>query len=130
MFHPDSVEPDQLLAEAWKLLEPRYLERLAGLTDRYQAAKARGHATDELEPIAQAMVAGRIDLLLVEADRVIQGRIDPISGKVTPKEESAPGYDDLLDDLAEGAFRMDAEVIVAPAERMPTTTGAAAVMRV
>lgn len=127
MFHPDSVSTDQLLAEAWKKIEPHYIKRLEGLVDRYHAAKARDHATDQLTDIAQGAVAGRIDLLLVEADRAVRGKVDPMSGKVTWGNESDVGYDDVLDDLMEASFRTGAEVIVVPAERMPTDSGAAAV---
>lgn len=127
MFHPDSVSTDQLLAEAWKKIEPYYIKRLQGLIDRYEAAKARNHASDQVADIAREAVAGRVDLLMVEADRAIRGRIDPMSGQVTWGQESDFGLDDVLDDLAEASFRTGAEVIVVPAERMPSTTGAAAV---
>jgi hypothetical protein len=130
MFHPDSVSTDQLLAEAWKKIEPQYVKRLQGLIDRYEAAKARDHASDQVADIAREAVAGRVDLLLVEADRAIRGRIDPMSGEVTMGSTADVAYDDVLDDLAESAFRTGAEVIIVPAERMPTKTGAAAVFHV
>jgi hypothetical protein len=37
--------------------------------------------------------------------------------------------DDLLDDLGERALKAGGEVVIVPAERMPTDTGVAAVYR-
>jgi hypothetical protein len=40
-----------------------------------------------------------------------------------------PDRDDPIDDLGEPAMRMGGEVLVVPAERMPTRTGVAAIYR-
>jgi len=40
-----------------------------------------------------------------------------------------PRGDDMLDDLAETVMRRSGTVVVAPGERMPTRTGAAATYR-
>ncbi len=40
-----------------------------------------------------------------------------------------PEVDDLLDDLGEIVLRMKGEVIVLPAERMPSESGVAAIYR-
>lgn len=66
-------------------------------------------------------------VLLLEAGRQLPGRIDPKTGAL--HSEGAPGTDDMLDDLAEQALRTGAEVIMVPAERMPTTSGLAAIYR-
>jgi len=40
-----------------------------------------------------------------------------------------PGVDDVLDDLAEAVLRTKGDVVVVPADRMPTRTGLAGVLR-
>lgn len=55
--------------------------------------------------------------------------LDPASGRVEFGDLSQPEVDDLLDDLAELTLKMGGEVVVVPAERMPSTTGAAATYR-
>ncbi|RPH67165.1 MAG: hypothetical protein EHM83_02175 [Burkholderiales bacterium] len=55
------------------------------------------------------------------------GRLDAASGTVHAAELKDP--DDLLDDLAGQVLRTGGEVVVAPAERMPSTTGLAAIYR-
>jgi hypothetical protein len=41
----------------------------------------------------------------------------------------APGAGDVLDDVAEAVLRNGGEVIVVPRERMPASTGLAAIYR-
>jgi hypothetical protein len=120
---------DETRERAWRLMLPRYLHRLAALSDTFQAAKARSLATDDVGAAAQAAVAGRVATLLVEADRMIPGRIDAATGKVALGDLDNPAIDDVLDDLGEQVLRTGGEVVVVPADRMPTSTGAAATYR-
>lgn len=127
--NPEALSIDALRQRAWQLVQPHYLERLAGLIDAFGAAKAKGQSTDNLAEATKAAVAGRIATLLLEADREIPGRIDASTGAVTLDELDNPEVDDLLDDLGEYVLKSGGEVIVVPAERMPTTTGLAAIYR-
>lgn len=120
---------DVLCKRAWAQIEPHYLERLAGLVDRFHAASHRAQASDDLAESAKAAVAGRIDTLLLEAERQIPGRIDAASGEITLGELADPETDDLLDDLGERVLATGGEVVMVPAERMPTRTGLAAIYR-
>jgi len=129
MSNPDALTLDQLRAEAWRKVEPLYLERLAKLVDDYQVAKSRELGSDDLSQVAAAATAGRIGTLLVEANRQIPGRIQPGTGEVQLGELADPDTDDALDDLAELTLRMKGQVVIVPAERMPTTTGLAATYR-
>lgn len=127
--HPDSMSIDALRARAWELVQPYYLERLAGLVAAFEAARTRQLASADLSDIGSAAVAGRIDTLLVEAERVVAGRFDPHSGAVQFGELVSPDTDDLLDDLAEAVLRRGGEVVVVPTERMPVKSGVAAIYR-
>lgn len=127
--NPEALPVDALRERAWALLQPYYLERLSGLVDRYGAASAQGQGSNLLDDIAQAAAQGRVATLLVEADRLVPGRFDAASGKVTPGRLDDPQTDDLLDDLAEQVLRTGGEVVMVPTGRMPTDTGAAGVFR-
>jgi hypothetical protein len=127
--NPGSLMPEQLRAEVWRVVEPKYLGRLARLTEDHRTAAARGLAASELNDVARAVVASRIGVLLVEADRVIPGRFDRATGEVRPGRLADPEVGDVIDDLAEAVLRTGGEVIVVPAERMPTATGLAATFR-
>jgi hypothetical protein len=126
---PDALSIDELREEAWRVVEPQYIERLRALEARFGSERAKQRASEDLQAIAEAAVAGRVDTLLVEADRQIPGRLDPASGRTRRDDLDHPEVDDLLDDLAEQALRTGADVMVVPAERMPTRSGAAAIFR-
>jgi hypothetical protein len=128
-IEPSSLDLDQLRALAWKEVEPGYLKRLAGLLERYHSAKSRQMASDDIGQVAEATVAGRVGSLLVEADRQIPGRLDEATGRIEHGDPSHPEIGDVLNDLAETVARMKGDVVVVPAERMPSTTGIAATYR-
>ncbi len=128
-INPAALTPDELRERAWKIVEPRYLARLAGFVDDFHAGKARQLATDDLDEITMAVTGGRVRVLLVEDERVIPGRIDRDTGSVVRGDLSDGSTDDLLDDLAESTLRMAGDVVIVPAVRMPTESGAAAIYR-
>jgi len=125
---PEALDIDELRVQAWQHIEPLYLARLTKLVDRYQTARAAKSGSDDLAQVAQATMTGRVSSLLVEAGRQIPGRISS-SGEIESGDLSDPEVDDILDDLAETVLRMKGEVVVVPAERMPSETGVAAIFR-
>lgn len=127
--NPDALSNSALHDRSWQVFQPRYLKRLAGLIEAFGAARAENRATDELVAGARAAVAGRIETLLLDADRKIPGRLDAATGAVTLDELEHPGVNDLLDDIGEHVLKTGGDVFVVPAERMPTATGFAAVYR-
>lgn len=102
---PLGLSLEELRERAWRIVEPRYLHRLADLVDEYGYARSTGLATDDPAEADTASHAGRIATLLVAAD-----------GEVP-------------DDLDERVLRMGGEVVVLPAARMPTRSGIAATYR-
>ena len=128
-INPDALSIDDLRTRAWQVMEPLYLERLAGLVERYWAARAAQLGDDRMPQVAAAAAAGRIDTLLLEAQRQAPGRLDPLTGSPQADELAHPDVDDMLDDLAELVLTKGGEVIVAPAGRMPSTTGLSAIYR-
>jgi hypothetical protein len=125
----DALSPEQLRAHAWTNMEPAYLRRLAELTDRYRLSRSRGLGAEDPAAVAEAAVRGRVDTLLIEAERLVPGRIDAATGKIERRPLEDPRADDLLDDLAETVVRMKGDAIVVPTQRMPSDTGVAAIYR-
>src|SRR5690606_29209200 len=120
---------DALRERAWQAMQPVYLRRLAELTDRFFAASGTGRADAALPGVARAAVEGRIETLLVDADRVVPGRVKHDDGRIVPGELEHPATDDLLDVLGELTLEAGGEVVVVPGDRMPSDTGAAAIFR-
>ncbi len=126
---PAGLGSARLADAVWNIIQPLYLEKTRSLTELYRASKAKGLATDDLGKIAEAAVHNNIGHLLVESDRIVPGRVDSTTGQITHADLEHPEVNDLLDDLSELVFRRKGQVVVLPKERMPTTSGAAAIRR-
>lgn len=125
----DALTIDQLREKVWEAIEPRYLRKTKELVEKFEMAKAKGLGSDDLVKIARAAFENNIDTVLIEEDRIIPGKIDPLSGKLERGDLIDPDVDDILDDLGEMAFKKGSQVVVLPKERMPSDTGAAAIFK-
>lgn len=126
--HPGALKSlDELRARAWEIIEPHHRARFAGLADDYGAARAKGLAGETADEVAQAIAAGRVQTLLLEADRAMPGRVDTETAEV--RRDGPDATSDILDDLGTWARRMGGEVLIVPAEFVPTGTGLAALYR-
>lgn len=128
-INADDLSIDELCKKAWEHIEPHYLERLNTLIKQFYEAQSNELGSDMLKDITKAAVSGRVSTLLVAADRQIAGQIDYELGNIKLDELANPDTDDLLDDLGELVLKTSGKVFVLPSERMPTTTGAAAIFR-
>jgi len=90
--NPGSMSLEHLREAAWKCVEPDYLARLQKFVEDFNTAKARQQATADLSAAAKAAHEGRVGVLLVEAERVIPGRLDPIRARPSrpPKTPATP----------------------------------------
>jgi len=127
--HPDSLDAGQLRQAVWSAVEPQYLARLAALCEAFGTAAAQHKGSADLSDVARAAVHSRVATLLVEADRVEPGHLDPASGAIQRTELEHPEVEDLLDDVAEAVLQNGGEVIVVPQQRMPSSSGVAATYR-
>ena len=128
-IHPDALPIEALRDRAWHAIEPHYLARLAGLVEMFGVARSKELGADDLAQIAASAVAGRVGTLLIEADRHIPGRIDAETGGIEFDDLADPEVDDLLDDVGELVLKNRGQIVIVPAERMPTQTGIAAIYR-
>ena len=129
-INPSSVSPDQLAEMAWEIMEPEYNLKLDKLVDRFEQARANGKGSDDYKEVAVAAVEGRVDTLIVEADRIIAVRItNLVTGNTQKKDMKNPRVDDLLDDMGELVIKMGGKVMVLPKDKMPSETGLAAIFR-
>ncbi|MGK2860565.1 MAG: hypothetical protein ACSLE0_01415 [Chitinophagaceae bacterium] len=125
-----AVEIQKLTAMAWEIMQPEYNLKLSGLAEKFEQAKANNIGSDDIAKVAEAAAKGRVDTLLLQADCVIAGTItDSNTGAIQTDDLTNPEIDDLLDDIGELVTKMDGQVMVVPAEYMPTQTGLAATFR-
>ncbi len=125
---PATLSSADLRSQSWDVMLKHYQKRLAGLVEQFGGAQGQGLGSDQIDDIGKAALAGRVATMLVEADRMIPGTFDHDSGSVTTTDDS-DGKTDVLDELMVHAMRNGADVVIVPAENMPTKSGAAAVYR-
>jgi Bacterial archaeo-eukaryotic release factor family 3 len=126
-IHPDALSTEALRDRAWHAIQPHYLARLAGLVEMFGVARSKELGADDLAQIAASAIAGRVGTLLIEADRHIPGRIDAETGRIEFDDLADPKVDDVLDDVGELVLKNRGQIVIVPAERMPTQTRIAAI---
>lgn len=128
-INPQALSSDQLRNLSWEIIEPKYLDRLKQQTDRFQQAEAEGIGSDIVGIVSEAAARGRVDTLLLEENRVIAGHVDEETGEIRKGELSNPEIEDVLDDIGELVTKKGGQVLIIPADLMPTDTGIAAIFR-
>jgi hypothetical protein len=128
-INPFALSADELRVAAWKLVEPVHHARTTALCDEFAQASLKGLGSDHLATVAEAAATGKVKVLLLEADRHLPGRLDPVTGQIESGRICDPRVDDMLDDLGELVLDKGGKLYVVPSEWMPTTTGLAAIYR-
>ncbi|MFY9222964.1 MAG: hypothetical protein WAQ98_09855 [Blastocatellia bacterium] len=128
-INSDALLIDELQKRSWEVVESHYQAGLAKLADEFTIAKSNGLGSDDLVQVAQAAIAGRVAMLLIEADRKIAGRLDSVTGRVEVDDIKQPQVDDLLDDMSKLVTKMGGKVMIIPAQQMPGNMGFAATYR-
>ncbi len=128
-MNPDALENGRIHTKAWKVFEPQSRSRLNALIDEYGDALAKGLGSGDLEEVARAAVSGKISKLFIDNDYQVPGRLDRVTGTFSPDDLDNPEIGDLLDDIGELVLQKGGNVHVVHSERMPSSTGIAAVFR-
>lgn len=125
----EALNMDQLQKTFWERLEPLYIKKTNELIDRFETARAQDLGSSDIVQVARACIQNRVDTVLIEADREIEGKLNKETGEIIEGDIDEPDFDDLLDDIGEMVLRNRGNVIVLPSERMPSDTGVAAIYR-
>ena len=124
-----ALSKEEINQSAWALIEPFYLEKTKTLVDRYNVNRAKFLASDDLSDVSRAVFENRVDVIMLEADRVIPGMIDKETGQLLTSNLEDLEIDNVVNDLATMTYKNKGEIVILPKERMPSTTGVAAIYR-
>lgn len=127
--NPEALTYEAMRDQAIAMLATRHSNALSHWLELYGAQHKRGLAADAYHDVALAALGGRVRVLLVEDGRVVLGRVDPETGAVYVKRPENGSTDDVIDELAEITLRTGGEVVMVPADKMPSDTGVAAIYR-
>jgi hypothetical protein len=128
-INPQSVSKEKLAQLSWDVMQPVYLQKIESLAGKFNQAKAGGTGSDSIEEVIEAAEAGRVDTLLIEANRIIAKRLRNVNGTFKVMDVTQPKLDDLFDDIGQLVNKMGGTVVIVPREQMPVPTGLAAIFR-
>ncbi|MFU8786512.1 MAG: hypothetical protein ACNA7U_04625, partial [Candidatus Izemoplasmataceae bacterium] len=107
--------------------------RFEALVDKeikhYHNIKHDDLSSDQLIIVIKALLEARVETLMIEAKKIIPGRLDKENLGIIKSDIDDPETDDLLDDMIEHAYQTGTKVLVLDKENMPTTSGVAATFR-
>ena len=127
--NPKSVHDDKFVKLAWQVMEVDYIQRLSALANTFEEARSKDKGSDDISEVAKAAAESRVDVLLLEADRVIPGKLNEETGNIEKGNLEHPEVDDLLDDIGELVSARGGKVVVVPTGMMPAKTGLASTYR-
>lgn len=125
----DALDMDEIKSKAWEIIEPINAKKILKLIESYGNAEAESLGSSDLAQVAKAAFESRIETVLIEENRIVPGKIDYNTGKLIFGAIGEPDCDDILDDIAELVLRRKGDVLILPKDKMPCSTGVAAIYR-
>ncbi len=128
----DGIEAPELLADAKAVIERERARRANKLLQAYGSAEAHGGATWDLSQIGLALAERKVRALFVARGAYVPGGYNVQTGEVFLFERQPHDRfegPELADAFARAALAQDADVLELPAEKVPGTTGIAALFR-
>ena len=128
-LNADLMSKEELCKVIWKLAKPYYDTRMEELIEVFGEAQSRDLGSDNISNVVKAAVEGKVETLILEADRLIPGYINYKTASYEHGDLSNPEVDDLLDDIGECVLSKGGNIVMTPAHLMPTNKGLAAIYR-
>jgi hypothetical protein len=95
------MNQEELHEATWEVMRQQYDKQLSEYTERFADAQARRQGSAVVSDVLREAASGRVELLLLEEEAALPGKVDWTSGKIDEAEVNDPEVDDALDDLAE-----------------------------
>jgi len=129
--NPEPVGPKTLHEQAWKIVEPIFLESQEREIDRFNQLYYQddGLASDEFNEVLAGCAYGRVDTLFIPSGEYRWGRFDLESNTLELHESQQPGDGDLLNYAAISAYLNGGTVHVLQPSEMPEGRSIAATFR-
>jgi Bacterial archaeo-eukaryotic release factor family 7 len=95
--NPEGRRPDELHAQAWKLIEPYFRQAQEEALSQYHRLVGTGRTSTEIRDILPAAAQGRVACLCVAVGLQQWGTYAADTGTIEMHSEAQPGDEDLLD---------------------------------
>ena len=128
-FSYDLLEKQQLQSSVLAFIQALNVKKRAKIIETYKKAEGDLKGSSDLVEVAKAAYESQVETLLIEANKIIAGKVDQSTGKIKFGDIDAPDCGDLLDGLAALVLNKKGKVIIVAKENMPSATGIAAIYR-
>ena len=129
-INPEDKSLEGLRKKAWDIISPSYNQKMKAWSAKVRQAVADQKGSTFPDEIFTVASSGRVETLLLEEGRFVSAKTVLKNNISVDTEEDLNSYtDDLLDDIGEIVEEYGGKVFVLPAEKMPVTTGIAAIYR-
>ena len=121
----DSINDADLTKYLQEVIEPIYEKNIADYVKEYNVGINKNTATNTIQTTLEAIVADRVRVLVLQADKQVKGKVDldNVSFELTDDGE------DILNYMAQLAIARGAEVIILPKDKMPDHLSVFALLR-
>ncbi|MBD2612027.1 MAG: hypothetical protein FWK04_25005 [Nostoc sp. GBBB01] len=127
--NPELLSPEELHAQAWKIVEPLFLQARQEAINQYRQLLGTGKASNQIRETIPAAYQGRVDKLIVALNQQQWGTFDSDSQTVEVHFNAQPDDEELLDFAATQTILNGGIVYAVESADMPDDTPLAAVFR-
>jgi Bacterial archaeo-eukaryotic release factor family 7 len=127
--NPEGRRPDELHAQAWKLIEPYFRQAPEEALSQYYRLVGTGRTSTEIRDILPAAAQGRVACLCVAVGLQHWGTYAADTGTIEMHSEAQPGDEDLLDLAALLTISNSGTVYTVEPARVPGEAPLAAIYR-
>ena len=125
----NDFKEDDIRAEIKKINDQRFDILINQAIENYGNLRDKEQSSDQLIEVLKALLTSRVDTLFIEKDKIIPGKIDVESQQMIQSDLKDSKTDDLLDDMIQHAYLIGSKIFILEKEKMPTTSGVAAIFR-
>jgi hypothetical protein len=123
------MTPEELQTEAWKIVEPIFLQAQEEALNYYQESAAAQRASTDIKETVPAAYYGRVEQLFVAVGVQQWGNFDAENNVIQIHSEPESGDEDLLDSAAVQTLLNGGTVYAVEPEKVPDCAPLAAVFR-
>jgi len=128
-YASDSIETEHLLSKVMEVIKSLNLEKTEMIIAAYKKAEAESMGSSDLVQVVKAACESQVETILIEENRIVEGTIDNSTGTIKSEDKDDSDCGDVLDSLAEAVLKRKGNVVIIPKDKMPDTTGVAAIYR-
>lgn len=126
---PSAMSIDEIRAATWNVVRGYFDQQMTSDIERLEEATAKHKGTTVVSDLVREARNGRIELLFLEDDARLPGRVNWETGEINECGLDDPNVDDVLDDVAEMVLVNRGKVRIVRAGSLKTPTKIAGIFR-